>query len=329
MLQLEYIAGNRWNNEYNTWLVTFCRYPGEYKYHSLAKINRDRDINKVHEMDNAVAKCYYAMIRNVDIVLDRSEPIDMISIRIPPPYIDPGIPWKQILEDTAVRQHTYPIKKGILRPNILFPDLKLISQSREITWEIIRDNPGYPWNWDGVSSNLNITWDIIRDNPGYPWNWDSISLNLNITWKIIQLNTILPWDKFNILRRRCKPYKWNWSCISCRPDITWKIIQANPGYPWNWDYVMINPNITLDIIKANPGYPWDWEHLSTWKNITFDFIIINRDKSWNKTYLCDNEYPEQAKQSIAKYKLKATYQANYLARYVHHSLMIITLDHGC
>ena len=34
--------------------------------------------------------------------------------------------------------------------------------------------------WPCLSSKPNVNWEIIRDNPNKPWNWDQVSLNPNV-----------------------------------------------------------------------------------------------------------------------------------------------------
>jgi len=75
-----------------------------------------------------------------------------------------------------------------------------------------------------ISKNPNITWEIIENNPDYPWIWE-ISQSINITWEIIENNL----DK-----------SWDWECISENPNITWEIIENHPHKPWHWGYISSN-----------------------------------------------------------------------------------------
>jgi hypothetical protein len=72
----------------------------------------------------------------------------------------------------------------------------LLSENPIITWEIVRDNPDKPWNWDLLSGNPNITWEIVRDNPVKPWDWNSLSANPNTTWEIVRDNPDKDWNWF-------------------------------------------------------------------------------------------------------------------------------------
>ena len=63
-----------------------------------------------------------------------------------------------------------------------------------ITWDIIRDNPDKPWNYNTLSYIPCITWDIIKNNMDKPWDWRLLSLKPNISYDIIRENPELPWD---------------------------------------------------------------------------------------------------------------------------------------
>jgi len=45
-----------------------------------------------------------------------------------------------------------------------------ISRNENITWEIIQENPYFPWNMSGISRNPNVTWEIIQNHPELKWN---------------------------------------------------------------------------------------------------------------------------------------------------------------
>jgi hypothetical protein len=119
------------------------------------------------------------------------------------------------------------------------------------------------WNWHIISQHKNITWDIIKSNPDYPWVWKDVSSNPNITWDIIRDNPEI---------------KWDWKIISRRKNITWDIIRSNSDYPWVWKDVSLNPNITWDIIKSNPQYEWYITDFSGNKNFTYDNLKEYQEK---------------------------------------------------
>jgi len=176
-------------------------------------------------------------------------------------------------------------------------DWSEISKNKRITWDIIKDNPKLPWNWDFISSNPNITWDIIKSNPNLPWNWYYISFNPSITWDIIEENKNKPNTHFDLFGLRYNPnIPWNimkndntyLSCHSSNPSITWKIIRGNLRLPWNWTGISTNPNITWDIIKDYPHMPWNWSVIGMNPNITWDIIKDNQHIDWNWYYIGKN-----------------------------------------
>ena len=43
--------------------------------------------------------------------------------------------------------------------------------------EMIKANPGMPWEWRWVSINPNLTMEMIKANPDKPWVWSMVSRN--------------------------------------------------------------------------------------------------------------------------------------------------------
>ena len=82
---------------------------------------------------------------------------------------------------------------------MLFRSWYSFTKNPNITWEIVKNNPIYDWNYGALSLNPNITWDIINDNPDIPWDFWNVSLNPNISWEIVKNNP----DK-----------NWNFKCLS-------------------------------------------------------------------------------------------------------------------
>jgi len=109
-----------------------------------------------------------------------------------------------------------------------------LSANPNITWNIVRENPDIPWDWDGLSKNPNITWEIVRDNPDKHWDWNYISRNPIITWEIVRDNPDRPWD---------------YAYLSENPNITWEIVRDNPDKPWSW--IGLSLNIQLYNLSVN------------------------------------------------------------------------------
>ena len=47
---------------------------------------------------------------------------------------------------------------------------------------------------DWLSDSPNITMEIVLANPDIEWNWQFLSRNRKITWMNVLNNIILPWD---------------------------------------------------------------------------------------------------------------------------------------
>lgn len=148
--------------------------------------------------------------------------------------------------------------------------------NRNITYEIVRDNPQHPWNMDDFGSNSRLNWDYIRTNLPSPGCSTSsiIGRNTNITWDIVKANP---------------EYRWDWGSLAQNPNITWKIICDNPDKAWHWRAISTNPNITWDIIQANPDKPWAWDMVSCNPSIIWDIIDANPHISWSWEFMCYND----------------------------------------
>ncbi len=71
-----------------------------------------------------------------------------------------------------------------------------IATNPNLTWEDLKNNP-YLYEAlprDEISGHPNITLDIIKENPDYPWYWRSVTTNPNITWEMIQDHPEFPWE---------------------------------------------------------------------------------------------------------------------------------------
>jgi hypothetical protein len=107
-------------------------------------------------------------------------------------------------------------------------DMKVLSQYPLITWNFISLYPDIGWDYRFVSFNRNITLQIVLDNPTFPWNYDFLSMNKNITFDIVLANPSIP---------------WNPDYVSQNPNISWDIIEANPTYQWNWNIIANSPTL--------------------------------------------------------------------------------------
>lgn len=197
--------------------------------------------------------------------------------------------------------------------------------------DIINKRFNYPkWDIYGIKNShkikldsLNVKWDVVLNNPIFPWCWYDLSSNLNININIIK----------DSLKSKKINTNWKWHNISCNPNITWDDIVNNPNLPWEWEYVSVNPNITMDIIKStlkkcskkynyknkdweyweyemyyqgnrkdkydyyyeiisiNGLKPkWYWREVSANPNLTFEFIRDNPNLNWDWCNISANEF---------------------------------------
>jgi hypothetical protein len=78
--------------------------------------------------------------------------------------------------------------------------LYLLSQHPYINWEHIT-TANVEWNPRGVSRNPNITWDIVKSNPKYPWSYYDLSFNPNMSREIAIRNIEKEWHTLWILQQ--------------------------------------------------------------------------------------------------------------------------------
>ena len=50
-------------------------------------------------------------------------------------------------------------------------DWTYVSRNPNITLQIIKDNPDFPWDWNNISRYQKICIKDIKDYPDFPWNY--------------------------------------------------------------------------------------------------------------------------------------------------------------
>ncbi len=168
-----------------------------------------------------------------------------------------------------------------------------ISAHKCVTWKIIKDNPQYPWDYNGVSRNPNLTMEIILSHPEKPWCIGILMDNLNLPWKYIQTlghihkktryglgpSPMITWN--DIISNPNEKWRWNWEGVSTNMHITIDIVLANLDLPWDWIDLSAHPNITLDHIKSHPELPWNMFGISWNANITLEMMDTNPQIEWD------------------------------------------------
>ncbi len=194
-------------------------------------------------------------------------------------------------------------------------DYSSLSQNSNITWDIVKNNPDIPWDYNELS--YNVSKDIMIDNPDKDWNYSIIttclkiktqedldghdygwlSYNETIPLELISNNLDKPWDFNQLSRNRNLTWEfiednpdkpWSYQRLSCASIITWNIVKDNPDKNWYYIFLSKNENITWDIVRDNPDEPWDYDFLSVNSNITWEIVRDNPDKPWDYNGLLNN-----------------------------------------
>jgi hypothetical protein len=132
----------------------------------------------------------------------------------------------------------------------LIKEDKISNFSHIVTWEIVKDNPDLPWDWDGLSGNPNITWEIVKSNLDKPWSWVGLSWNPNITWEIVKSNLDKPWNwrgLRNILYREVEDKHGKKYMSAFIIQNRWRNISVDPYHPLGEKVIMNKFSITFQI----------------------------------------------------------------------------------
>lgn len=154
--------------------------------------------------------------------------------------------------------------------------LDFASLHKSVTWDIVLNNPEFPWSYDSLSKNPNITYEIVEEDISTPNRIFENEYGMQDTFDKLSLyffseNPNLIWEN---IEERYMHY-FNWEKLSMHPNITCDIIEENPKKPWNYDAMSLNPNLTWDFVTKNIEKPWNWSKLSENPNITWDIVKNN------------------------------------------------------
>lgn len=179
----------------------------------------------------------------------------------------------------------------------------VISMNPNITWDTIKNNPTFMWDWDSLSKNPNITWDIITKNPEYPWNWYSFCKNPNITldivksypnvrwdWGALSANSAIKWNDVNNL-----DLSWDYFHLHQNPNMNIQNLEymdrklhEENSIGIIWTVLSSNPSITIHDMRKYKDEAWFWKFLSRNPNITYSIVKENMDLKWNIDGLLGN-----------------------------------------
>jgi len=155
-----------------------------------------------------------------------------------------------------------------------------------ITFNMIKNNPQYPWctyfyatnpnatieqlfelghrHPENYVFNKNLTMAIVINNPNVRWNIVSLSQNKGITMEDIENNLY---------------FNWSWHHIFARDDITIDFIKKHHIRVGVINKYGLSKLITLDDIENNDDLNWCWYKLAEQRDLNMDFIKRNKDKN--------------------------------------------------
>ena len=136
----------------------------------------------------------------------------------------------------------------------------ICSNSKLITMDVVRDNPDWFWDYNGLSLNTNLTIEFVCKYKCERWNWTAISSNKAITMNDIRNYPNLPWVYASLSRNK---------------NLTIEFILEHKNNDWNWCGISANDAITMDDVRQNRNLPWEYVSLSRNPNLTISFILKN------------------------------------------------------
>ena len=177
--------------------------------------------------------------------------------------------------------------------------LYIISSQSNITWEIIKKNPDFPWYLAGVNRNPNLSIKHVLSNLDWKWDWDTIYCISDIDVKHVFKLPISKKQKdktiIEILKNNTENTIWfqiqtyylkkghtNMSGFGEHECITWNIVKSNPRLDWDMETISKNPNITWSNVKNNPDTKWCLDGLIKNPSIKITPGLIRENpKIWN------------------------------------------------
>ena len=126
----------------------------------------------------------------------------------------------------------------------------------------------------GIEKCIHLTWDIVLDNPDYPWNYEKMTENPMIPDEVIKANPELPWSRSSIMKFR----KMANELVIEQDSMFYGNLNAdinklaNLGDPRK----TCNPLITPEFVKQHPEIEWDYKWLSRNPSLTIEFVLENR-----------------------------------------------------
>ena len=185
-----------------------------------------------------------------------------------------------------------------------------------ITVEMVKNNPQYPWEEYFLIKNPNTTWDdvikydfmcksefnpsleVVLNNPDIDFDLSKLSSRENSTLDDILNNINLSWDWLVISRRdditiefvkKCmEQIKYYSQFIMFSKCISVKDVENNPDLPWEWSDISYMHDFDINFILRNLDKKFDWCQISMSEKIKMEDIKNNPQLSWNYCCVSDN-----------------------------------------
>lgn len=167
-------------------------------------------------------------------------------------------------------------------------DYSRLTNSNNITIEVIRAKSQCSWDWQRLHLRKDFTYNLILENPDKYWDWGRLSskapleIILELYEKSWKWETII--DRFGQEFYEISENHPIWFEITKLVDP--KFIRKHSHYNWNWKQM---PYIYCDLefIIENINQDWDWFdiHLKLDKQTLKYLIQIYPSLNWNWGYI--------------------------------------------
>lgn len=255
----------------------------EYIYHNM-NINVDfilenQNINwEKYCIELNIKDDYKIIEENTDIYIDYS----MLSMILDVKYIErhPEYEW-----DYEVIQYNPTINMNYIENNSDYfienenIEWSIISSGDNITFNDIKNNPTYLWDWYGVSLNPNITFDIITNNINEKWT-ECVIMNENITIEEAYiLKNLLDIEDNNF-----------YDLIVQNPNLTQQDIEEIGYENINWNELSLNPMLSIDFIEKHIDKKWNFRSILIGNPLFGEYVKTSKEYHKKKYKSVLNEF---------------------------------------
>ncbi len=219
---------------------------------------------------------------------------------------NPNIPasyeeWEYMSNNNFISDYLALIQNKSITWDIIINNLdkfsNYISDSPNITIDIIRNNPGLEWDFGAMSENPAVILDMVNEFIDKDWDFGTLMDNENITndpkFPKFIINNIHKIDAFDLsyvvtpdITEKYPDLSWDNILLSMNGNITFYF--AKKRYIV-YKYFSINKNMNIDILLNNLDENWSYKRLSRNPSIKIADILNNLDLPWNIKELSDRK----------------------------------------